>query len=435
MTEDFAVLDFAVVHDTPASVARALGQIWSRAAAPPPPSAASLGEKPSGLLGRLMSRREAVARQPKAPPLLLQPASAVPVPPYARTDPSLPALADSAIRLSAPHAPGADGPITLIELFEDLGAEARLCQTLSTALQGKEIFFFRYSGSLHPGAHFAFHIYRDGRALRRAVSYSGAGDHGEAPWKATDTGMPHPCEADSLPAPEAPASDIMTPERQGAILSALGIEAEALFADLSDRSGVIVLSSAPGGAPLSELGIGTRTGADLRRPPEIAPETPPQEPEPEPQPEPEPEPAPPPAGPKAAKPARPERSAPPPRKAAEPKAEPDAPVAEDAPAPDGPEMPRLSAKGPKAPLPSDPADWEQEVTALLLACVEAALPDGERIAWLQGFTARLESGDVEGALRDAAKLIESTGRPAPERTQARARLRRLYAHLRPDTTG
>lgn len=67
-----------------------------------------------------------------------------------------------------------------------------------------------------------------------------------------------------------------------------------------------------------------------------------------------------------------------------------------------------------------------------MSCVQAALPEPERIAWLQGFTARLESGDVEGALKDAAQLIDSTGRPPKDRNKARARLRRLYAHLRSD---
>lgn len=423
MTEDFAVLDFAVVHATPERVARAIDAAWADAAAEPAPERNPTDTaKTTGLLGRLMSRKGGFGKSLQIKRLSLHPNSLVPHPPYARSTLRVPKMVESAIRLSAPAAPPA-GKVTLIELFEDLEKEARLCKELSRFLPGEEIFFFRYSGSLHPGAHFAFHVYKDGRALRRAASESLAGDHGEAPWNAVDSGIPHPAEADSLPAPEAPAAQIMTPERQGAILAALGIDAESLFSDLADRTDVLVLSTEPGGAPLSELV--ERTKADLRVPPAFeeaaeakVPPVPEAEPEPQPDPEPDPDP-------QDAAPAAPE-----------PVPEPEPiPAAEPAPEPDAPALPPLSPLAADAPLPETPEAWEQEVTSLLLACVEAALPEADRVKWLQSFTAQLETGDIDGALQHASDLIAHVDRPVEDRERTAARLQALYAHLRTASTG
>ena len=62
----------------------------------------------------------------------------------------------------------------------------------------------------------------------------------EADWYGADSGMPHPLETDSLPAPGTPNSEIMTPVRQAIILDALGIDPETLFAPLEDPTAVVL---------------------------------------------------------------------------------------------------------------------------------------------------------------------------------------------------
>ena len=84
-----------------------------------------------------------------------------------------------------------------------------------------------------------------------------------------------------------------------------------------------------------------------------------------------------------------------------------------------------------APIPSNPAEWEQEITAILLVAVETCLPADEQVAWLNSFTKRLESGNTDDALTDAEALILSAERPHAEKAAAAARIRALYAHLDP----
>lgn len=390
MTEDFAVLDFMLIPATPAQVAVALEQAWTDMGGAADASASAANEAPVGLLGRLMKRKE-TEDVVKTPPLLLQTADAMAPPPFGRLDPRSEGLGNHPIRLSSPNAGADEPPLCLVEYQEDLTTTAKLAMAVSKTLSGQEVYYFRYSGSLHPGAHYAFHVYRDGRALRRAVSESSAGSHAEADWVSRDAGMPHSVEADSLPAPEAPPAEIMTPERQGSILVALGIDPEALFDGAEAGSDVIVLSTQDGGAPVSELAPRMQARDDvLVRPPEFS-------------------------------------------DASGPDAESTQPGS-----PDQPSIPSVSGSDgaaavfgidSSADIPSDPAVWEEEVTGLLLSAVEAGLPEDERVAWLDGFTADLEIGDTEAALSKAEALILGLDAPHLDKAAAAARLRSLYAHL------
>ena len=399
MTQDFAVLDFIIVGAQPDSVAFALEACWTdvsqtenRLSSAPPP------DQPTGLWGRLMARGASSNGAQTVPPLLLQTADTIPPPPHARTDMTAPALGTSGVRLSQPN--GENSALTLIECYENLSEEARLAKALSEELTNTEIFFFRYSGSLHPGAHFAFHVYRKGRTLRRAESYCPMGTQSGADWRKTDTGMPHAFEADSLPEAEALPEDIMTPERQGSILQAMGIDPDSLFDAGAQDDNTIALSNAPGGAPISELR--NKQGTSLRRTVDFADAN----------------------------------------IAAEVEDE-DASI-EEVPKDVPPKLaiPKAPALGPpddipifkvdtSAPIPSNPAEWEQEITAILLVAVETCLPADEQVAWLNSFTKRLESGNTDDALTDAEALILSAERPHAEKAAAAARIRALYAHLDP----
>ena len=241
MLEDIALIDFALLPERPERVVQALGQVHAlraRAAAPG-------GAPRPGLLARLRGARRRAAA---APALTLHPADALPPPPLARPDMGAFARTEEALRISHPLG---TAQLTLVE-FREIDAETSpFCEALSAELPGVEVFRFRLSGGRHPGAETAFHVYLDGRAVRRAASISAEGIAPEAPWRAVDAGLPHAVEAESLPSARARAWEIMTPARQAAILGALGLDADALFEpDPSLRTRALL--PAPGGAPLRE---------------------------------------------------------------------------------------------------------------------------------------------------------------------------------------
>lgn len=376
MTEDFALIDFALSARPPAEVAEAIGRVRAEQAPEEPPR--------RGFLSRILSglrRGEAGGKRP--PGLTLHPANTLADWPLTRVvlADGMPAAANTPFRISGPI--GMAG-LTLIEFREDDQESSPLCEALSAELPGDELFYFRHSGSRHPGAHFAFHVYRDGRATRRAASVSADGIMAEAAWKGLDSGMPHPLETDSLPAPGTPNSEVMTPVRQAIILEALGVDPEALFA-AGEEPGMVVLelSTEPGGRPLWEAAAFVED--QLRGPGDPAP-------------------------------------------------------AKFAPG-DGPEeesfRPDLgdADRAARAPTQSAarhaeesdaPASWEEEVTALLVSAVETSLPADEQVAWLDQLTSQLLGGDVDGALEEARRMI-GTGTRSPAEKQADiARLAQLF---------
>ncbi|RYH12137.1 hypothetical protein [Tropicimonas sp. IMCC6043] len=364
MTEDFALIDFALVARPPADLAEAIGR--SRASLSAGESAPDAPRR-GGLIGRLFGRGKDGGRDARRNALRLQPAGTLPEPPLART-----LLADqsgcgaaSPVRLSGPL--GVAG-LTLIEFREADASTSRFCEALSAALGGDEIFYFRHSGSLHPGAHFAFHVYRDGRATRRAESVSMNGTAPEADWHATDSGMTHPLETDAMSPPGTPKSDIMTPVRQAIIIEALGIDPEMLFEQGEGFEAVVLeLSDDPAGLPLSEV---RSVIAEQKR-----------------------------AG------------------APRPVAQPGEPF--EAPAAVVETEPELDTSG------FDPS-WEEEVTGLLVAAVEAALPPEEQVAWLDALTEQLLGGDIDGALEEAQRVIDVGHRSDAVKRAAVRRLTELF---------
>lgn len=359
MTEDFALIDFALVARPPAELAEAIGRVRA---------ASSGGDDGSdvprwrGLMDRLRGRSVPVGRSRYGHGALrLQPPGSLPEPPLSRA-----ILADlsgcgaaSPVRLSGPL--GVAG-LTLIEFREADTATSPFCEALSAVLGGDEIFYFRHSGSLHPGAHFAFHVYQDGRATRRADSVSMDGTAPEADWRATDSGMTHPLETDAMSPPGTPRSEIMTPVRQAIIIEALGVDPETLFEQGEGPEAVVLeLSDDPAGRPLSEIRAAI---ADQKRAGAPRPATPPGEPF---------------------------------------------------------EMPDEAARA-----VVDGSTWEEEVTGLLVAAVEAALPVEEQVAWLDGLTAQLTGGDIDGALEEARRMIGAGARSAAEKRAAAARLAELF---------
>ena len=372
MTEDFALVDFALVAAAPERAVQALGQVHalqaraSRAARRGGPAPAR------GLLARLRGRG---AGGPTAP-LLIQPEGHLPPPPLARllADDLGFGAGETPFRVTAPI--GA-AELVLVEFRDADGETSPVAAALSAELPGQEVFRFRLSGARHPGAETAFHVYLDGRAVRRAASISPQGTAPEAEWRVVDAGIPHPVEADSLPHDRARAWEVMTPARLGAILAAMGVEADALFSPAPGRVS-LALSAAPGGAPLS-------TAARLLRPAPPAPTGPPS-------------PAPTdPAGP-----------------------EPGGEAAADTARRDG---------APAADAPGDGA-WEGEVTDILVAAVAHALPQEQQVPWLTDLTARLERGDVDGALAEAHALIARGDRPEAERAADAARFDALFGRER-----
>ncbi|SFB70469.1 hypothetical protein [Tropicimonas isoalkanivorans] len=361
MTEDFALIDFALSVRSPAEIAEAL----ARAQAAP----SRANPEGGGVLSRLLRRFSGGGAAPGTTrsTLSIQPPGTLGAGPLTR-----PVATDmgfsgpvSPVRLSSPI--GVAG-LTLIEFREGDDETSHFCEALSAQLRGDEMFYFRYSGGRHPGAHFAFHIYQDGRMTRRAISFSPSGTAPEADWHGIDSGMPHPVETDSLPPPGVTASEIMTPARQSVILESLGVDPESLFMEMPDTLTVLELSDAPGGAPLSSA----RSVIEARTP--------------------KPEPVTPPA--------------PAPQAAPEPvPAEPVSASAE----PDDPER-----------------SWEDEVTRILVEAAESALPPEIQVAWLDSLTARLVSGDIDSALADARQMIDRGRRTPAQKHAAAARLAELF---------
>ncbi len=378
MTEDFALIDFALSARSPDELAKAIGEV--RLAALPGSVGEAAPNRGKGLLSRLFGRIGKGAAPVSATELLLHPPGTLPDTPLMRID-----LAETAgtglrspVRLIGPL--GTAG-LTLIELRDDDGETSAFCERLSGILRGDEIYYFRHSGSRHPGAHFAFHIYRDGRATRRSVSSSFDGTAPEAQWFGLDIGMPHPLEAESLPVPGAPNFEIMTPVRQASIIEALGIDPETIFIPSEDPEVVVLeLASEPGGRPLAEvlLAMEEQRGLPVGEP-------------------------------------------------VEPLAPPEA-VWREAPASAAQgfaEAPPAFARAPwdeQKPAPS----WEEEVTRLLIGVVEAALPAEEQVEWLNDLTARLLEGDVDGALGEAQRMIDAGSLSPVEKKAVSARLARFF---------
>lgn len=473
MTEDFALIDFAFSARSPQAIAEAIGRaraLQARSGSPGGPVPAG-----GGFLSR-MFRRGAPGARPGLD-LLIQPEGTLDPDPLTRvhlTDgeagqPTAP------VRLTAPVGLGG---LTLVEFLEGDSGRSVFCEALSAQLPGDEIFYFRHSGSLHPGAHFAFHIYKDGQVTRRAESVSAAGTAPESDWAGIDTGMPHPLETDCLAPPGLPASEIMTPVRQASILEALGLDPGSLFQPMpgdGDEPIVLELSVDPGGAPLSEASaiVGhlkkRRSGPMLRAVPTgpaarpgtasgpVAPTRTPGASAADGKP-----------GPSSGAPlhATPEQTgvpgaaneplqgdrgtAPsqvrPPTPSPQPAASPaDAKGTDAPPRPPAPSEP--AAEPPAArPAGSRPArrpgardlslppwedqkpapSWEEEVTALLLDAVESALPPEEQAAWLEMLTGYLTSGDLDTALSETLAVIAAGNRPEAERDAAAKRLSALF---------
>ncbi|WP_116084292.1 hypothetical protein [Tropicimonas sp. IMCC34011] len=366
MSDDYALVDFALTQAEPAAVIPALGRSFATVAAAALARSADASGPERGFLARLRGRRR---RPAELPALRVQPASSLPDAPLMQpvaTDLGFSARG-GAMRVTAPLG---SARLTLIELHEGNEGISPICQALSRELGGAEVFYFRNSGPRHPGADYAFHVYEGGRATRRASSRSPLGDAPEAPWEAIDGGMPHPVEVDSLPRPDPPAWQVMTPERQASILAALGLDPATLFDPPAPGAVQVALGTDPGGKPLSEAL--TRSG--LRAPPGFAgPPAAPPDPEPQ------------------------------------------------------------QAMGPTDALETDAeipdpgsSDWEEEVTALLIEAVESGLPEESQIAWLNDLTRRLGAGDIDGALSDARTLMEAGGQDENERRATAARLYRLF---------
>lgn len=355
MDEDFALLDFALVNAAPETVVAAFVEAHE---------AVKNGTETApkkGLMGRLFGARGGA-------PLTLHAPNSLPAAPLTRADISPPPEEPLPVRLSYPV--GDDG-MTLIEFVEPEIGSSRVIRRLSKHLPSTDVFYFRYSGTRHPGADFSFHVYADGTPVRRVGSLSLKGDGPDAKWSVTDSGIPHTTEAGSLPHSNSPPHDIMTPERQGSILDALGVDPGNLFDQANTLSTTVVLSSATGGRPVSELQTAPQDFSVQTD------DTPPAAPEP--------------------------------------------------PAPTAPEPPSAPTEDDPMPAP----DWETEVTGILLDAVDAGLPEAVQVAWLDGLTRKLESGDVGPALQDAMDLIAAGDRPEDQKTAASARLQALYAHMLP----
>ncbi len=387
MTNDFTLVDFALMGVRPAKVAHALGDL---AQGTEPSGKAQPKGRPGvwARASRLFAPRAAASGAARV--LRVQPPGHLPPPPLARFMPDDLGYGagETPFRITAPIG-AAD--LTLIEFREGDGDVSVIAQSLARAFPGERVYYFRLSGTQHPGSDTAFHIYLDGRATRRAASISANGTNPEADWRVVDSGMPDTLEADSLPPIGARAWDVMTPERQGRILEAMGVEPDALFTPDLERTSV-ELSTAPGGLELHEVW-------------QIF-------------------------------------SAPTPTTTREQPVEPDRPAAEAAPVPasvsqhadrdtDAVEteaagaLSRPSAEGPDTDIPQD-LNWDTEVTSILVTAVAHALPEDEQIPWLTHLTSQLEAGDVKTALSEARTLIEMGDRPAEERARDAQRLSELF---------
>ncbi|GEM_PF-5501266 len=372
--DSFALLDFAL---TPAP-ARQVAQAFAASLAPV--ADASGSDAASGGLSRLWTRlrgARAPAPDPVQETLTVHPDEMIPDGPMARL--SLDPPAEGAhglgpVRLSGPLGPGA---YTLIERRLPPGDPHDAWAKLSAALGPAEVFCFRYSGQTHPGADFRFRVLTAGRATRDVRARSPEGVSVEAPWQGHDTGMPHPFEAESLPPPGAAPMTLMNAGRLASILTAMGLAPEDMFYDVALRRDMLVLADMAGGLPLDAV-LARAGQGPLRRPSDPAPAA--------------------------------------------------APVADDTStfAVTPPNVPQTPAPAADPALPALSESWEDEVTAILVAAVEAGLPEEEQVPWLDQLTGQLNSGDIDGALTRAAELIRHGDRPAEQRIAAAARLAALF---------
>jgi hypothetical protein len=396
MDENFALLDFALVAAPVTKVAQAAAGIPGAA----PSSGTS--EPRLGVLQRFMGRTPRVEENRTPAPWLLHPAGLLGAQPLTlhnltRAAETTPALC-ACVRISGPVG---ETDLTLIEFHDPQDATKPFAQRLSLQLPGHDVFSFRYSGVRHTGSDFGFMICREGRILRRAASMCPAtlapATMRRAQWSAIDTGRPHPVENGTLPAPSSAKSDIMTPERQGSILQAMGLDPEALFSDPTLREQSLVLSTQAGGLPVSEAeSFGRRRSVTK------------------------------------AKPANRDTMMPPPSSVPFAPEKPASSPQPDRPQPDRPQPDRMSAPlpDPQTPPALDTSLWEAEVTQLLLDAVAAGLAPSEHVPWLLALTQELEAGDIQAALSRATDLIAVGDRPPSVRKAEVARLHTLYAHLR-----
>ncbi len=387
MTEDFALIDFALSARSPAEVAEAVGRAASGASTPSPTPAPTEAPK-QGLLKRLLGAgksRQAARAAGATTEMRIQPAGTVGPTPLTRVVLTESSGAPGPVRISSPLGVA---DLTLVEFLEGDGETSLFAERLSAELAGDELFYFRYSGSRHPGAHFAFHVYQGGRVTRRAESVSAEGDIAEAEWRGTDAGMPHPVEADSLPPPGTPQSEIMTPVRQAIILEALGVDPDLLFVQAEGAEMVVLeLSTAATGRPLAEVQTVVREQLmPVEAPMEI--DSPVE-----------------------------------PLLAGAAAAGTDADMRERV-------MEAVGAPGP-APAPAEAPhsgeqSWEEEVTGLLVKAVESALPEEQQVGWLDQLTGQLLGGDIDGALEEARRMIFAGERPQVEKMADIARLAQLF---------
>lgn len=449
MGEDFALIDFAFSARPPEEIVAAIGRIEAaeaRAARERGRAAAAGG----GFLSRLFRAsgpRQGAAAVPAG--LLIQPDGSLPPAPLARTRPE-PVPDDPAglgpTRLTAPLG---EARLTLVEFLAGDGETVQFCEALSREFRGDEIFCFRHSGALHPGAHYAFHVYQDGRATRRAASVSARGTAPEAAWTGIDAGMPHPVEVDSLPPPGIPDFEIMTPMRQGSILAALGLDPDRLFAPPGPEMAVLELTRDPGGAALAEAPVILAHRQRRQRPtlravaggmaptPTPAPAQATDDPSGPPDALPtgtEPQPA----AAAAAAAGMSAAAAPGPvpdrvRTAPTPPPVPEAPAA--LPADISADAPVAGRAGGGSPFdsvrppwerPGAALSWEEEVTTILVRAVESALAPDEQVAWLDMLTRHLELGELDTALGKALEMIAAGRRPEAARAAAAKRLSELF---------
>ncbi|MEM6740059.1 MAG: hypothetical protein AAF646_08075 [Pseudomonadota bacterium] len=368
MTEDFALIDFLLTSAAPQDVAQALDMVASSAELRPDARAAPGKAGQGGLMARLGFGSGRSGRASRRA-LRVQPKGRLPPSPLARArigDPDV-GRGETPFRISFPMGPAR---LTLVEFREDDRPASAVAAALSAAQPETDVFYFRLSGERHPGSETAFHVYRSGAPIRRAASICPQGTTTEDEWHFVDSGLPHLIEADSLPALREEPWEIMTPERQGRILTAMGLDPDALFVETAGRM-VLDLSSEAGGALLDDS-----SGFFPAQTP----------------------------------------------------AQPPTPVAPVQPEPTQPAVHALpeAALAARSVLPTADETWEAEVTRLLVTAVAHALPEDERIPWLTELTARLEAGDVEEALADARALIDVGDRPAAERLADTARLDALF---------
>lgn len=371
MDDDFARLDFILTPCPVDHLATVLATLDSTQAAQGAPAK-------RGLLSRLTGRGANAA--PSAPPYLVQ-SDAM------QTDRSLrhiemsdKALDSAPLRLSGPYGPQ---NLALIEYVEASPLPADGTAPFATALSralgdAAELYYFQTSGARHPGIDLAFHVYAAGQAIRRCATQCLDIEVESPNWQAVNTGIPHPLETgtllDSNPSPE----DVMTGERQAAILAALGLEPEMLF-DPAEPEPAYRLW-------LARLPTGQRVEEAVTEMAKLASQ----------------------------------------EQQATDEPAPESGLAEQSP-PD-PDPASLPSEPPDAPSQNEPEPdkWETDVTAILIEAVEAALPEDQQVAWLDGLTAQLIAGEIDAALIRAHQLIDAGDRPPEARAAASARLAALF---------